>query len=124
MCYRVQKGLAACFSHNMMEEDAKWRFSHTNFKTEESVRQNENRSVIFTRLCGMPAHVCVFEKMKLKLLFLQTVLHLIVWYAGPGQNNNANFDTDVEAGGASEDENQVRKMVRRMLMMVMVNHHW
>ena len=60
------------------------------------------------------------DKMKLKLLFLQTVLHLIVWYAGPGQNNNANFDTDVEAGGASEDENQVRKMVRRMLMMVMV----
>ena len=38
---------------------------------------------------------------------LQTVLHLIVWYAGPGQNNNANFDTDVEAGGASEDDNQV-----------------
>ena len=30
-----------------------------------------------------------------------------MWYAGPGQNNNANFDTDVEAGGASEDENQV-----------------
>ena len=92
-------------------------FSHK-LQMEESVRQNEN--VIFTRLCGMPAHVCVFEKMKLKLLFLQTVLHLIVWYAGPGQNNNANFDTDVEAGGASEDENQVRKMVRRMLMMVMV----
>ena len=53
--------------------------------------------------------------MKLKLLFLQTVLHLIVWYAGPGQNNNANFDTDVEAGGASEDENQVRKFFRRIL---------
>ena len=43
----------------------------------------------------------------MKRKFHQTVLHLIVWYAGPGQNNNANFDTDVEAGGASEDENQV-----------------
>ena len=98
-------------------------FSHK-LQMEESLLQNENRSVIFTRLCGIPSIVCVFEKMKLKLLFFQTVLHLIVWYAGPGQNNNANFDTDVEAGGASEDENQVRKMVRRMLMMVMVNHHW
>ena len=48
----------------------------------------------------------LIELMKKKQT-LQTVLHLIVWYAGPGQNNNANFDTDVEAGGASEDENQV-----------------
>ena len=29
------------------------------------------------------------------------------FFSVPGQNNNANFDTDVEAGAASEDENQV-----------------
>jgi hypothetical protein len=43
----------------------------------------------------------------------KTVLHLVVWYAGPGQNNNTTVDTDLEAGlsplGAADtdDENQV-----------------
>ena len=38
-----------------------------------------------------------------------------------GQNNNANFDTDVEAGAASEDENQVHFFRTIILMMIIID---